>query len=260
MKHFTHITHLVFGLLASSTFVGVTQAQQTAVEWRVQDGGNGHWYGLISPTGAVTWNQARASCEQFGGYLATVPTAEENAFVHSVVGQIEVYLGGFQSPGSCEPGCGWKWLTGEPWGYTNWNTWEPNNSQGNQDYLRSFAGGQWDDVWGDVPIAFGIAIEWDADCNNDGIVDYGQILQGQLNDSNTNGIPDICECGANPTLPACCLGDLSGDHVVDGADIGLLLSSWGFCGATCPHDLNNDGKVNGGDLGLLLSGWGTCGN
>ena len=48
--------------------------------------------------------------------------------------------------------------------------------------------------------------------------------------------------------------------VKDGADIGLLLSSWGFCGATCPHDLNNDGKVNGGDLGLLLSGWGTCGN
>jgi hypothetical protein len=25
------------------------------------------------------------------------------------------------------------------------------------------------------------------------IVDYGQILQGQLADANTNGIPDICE-------------------------------------------------------------------
>jgi hypothetical protein len=25
------------------------------------------------------------------------------------------------------------------------------------------------------------------------IVDYGQILQGQLDDANTNGIPDICE-------------------------------------------------------------------
>ncbi len=38
----------------------------------------------------------------------------------------------------------------------------------------------------------------------------------------------------------------------------MLLSSWGFCGASCPHDLNNDGNVNGGDLGLLLSGWGNC--
>ena len=55
-----------------------------------------------------------------------------------------------------------------------------------------------------------------------------------------------------------CPGDLDANGVIDGADIGLLLSSWGFCGATCPHDLNNDGKVNGGDLGLLLSGWGNC--
>ena len=56
-----------------------------------------------------------------------------------------------------------------------------------------------------------------------------------------------------------CTGDLTLDGNVDGSDMGLLLSSWGFCGATCPHDLNNDGKVNGGDLGLLLSAWGTCG-
>jgi len=57
-----------------------------------------------------------------------------------------------------------------------------------------------------------------------------------------------------------CAGDLNVDGVVNGADLGLMLSSWGFCGTTCPYDLNNDGKVNGGDLGLLLSGWGTCGN
>jgi hypothetical protein len=55
-----------------------------------------------------------------------------------------------------------------------------------------------------------------------------------------------------------CPGDLDANGIIDGADIGLLLSSWGFCGARCPHDLNNDGKVNGGDLGLLLSGWGNC--
>jgi len=56
-----------------------------------------------------------------------------------------------------------------------------------------------------------------------------------------------------------CAGDLNGDHQVDGGDIGMLLSSWGYCGATCPHDINRDGKVNGADLGLLLSGWGSCG-
>ena len=38
----------------------------------------------------------------------------------------------------------------------------------------------------------GYIIEWSADCNNDGIVDYGQILDGTLVDANTDGIPDVC--------------------------------------------------------------------
>jgi len=100
------------------------------------------------------------------------------------------------------------------------------------------------------------------DCDNNGIDDLPQIWESNNNDADTNnnGIPDTCECGAIPTLPACCPGDLSGDHLVDGADIGLLLSSWGYCVGACPYDLNHDGMVNGGDLGLVLSGWGTCGN
>ena len=38
-------------------------------------------------------------------------------------------------------------------------------------------------------------IEWSADCNGDGIVDYGQILSGELADANANNIPDCCEQG-----------------------------------------------------------------
>jgi hypothetical protein len=36
-------------------------------------------------------------------------------------------------------------------------------------------------------------VEWSADCNADGLVDKGQILSGQLQDVNNNGIPDGCE-------------------------------------------------------------------
>ena len=35
-------------------------------------------------------------------------------------------------------------------------------------------------------------IEWSADCNNDGIVDYGQILDGTFADDNGDGVPDLC--------------------------------------------------------------------
>jgi hypothetical protein len=47
-------------------------------------------------------------------------------------------------------------------------------------------------------------------------------------------------------------GDLNGDGVVDGADLGLLLGSWGTAGA---GDLDGNGIVDGADLGLLLGDW-----
>ncbi|MFO0875229.1 MAG: hypothetical protein U0575_14830 [Phycisphaerales bacterium] len=55
-----------------------------------------------------------------------------------------------------------------------------------------------------------------------------------------------------------CPGDLNGDGLVDGADLGLLLAVWGSGGGT-PADLNQDGHVDGADLGLLLGAWGGCG-
>jgi len=48
--------------------------------------------------------------------------------------------------------------------------------------------------------------------------------------------------------------DLNGDFVVDGADLGILLQSWGPC-VGCAADLDGDGVVDGADLGLLLSAW-----
>jgi hypothetical protein len=57
-----------------------------------------------------------------------------------------------------------------------------------------------------------------------------------------------------------CAGDLNLDGVVNGADLGLMLSGWGPCGSSCLYDLNVDGVVNGADLGLLLAAWGTCGS
>jgi hypothetical protein len=46
--------------------------------------------------------------------------------------------------------------------------------------------------------------------------------------------------------------DLNGDGVVNGADLGALLSSWGGTGAA---DLDGDGVIGGADLGVLLSEW-----
>jgi hypothetical protein len=52
-----------------------------------------------------------------------------------------------------------------------------------------------------------------------------------------------------------CNGDLNDDAVVDGADLAILLGSWGSDGS---GDLNLDGVVDGADLGALLGAWGSC--
>jgi len=49
-------------------------------------------------------------------------------------------------------------------------------------------------------------------------------------------------------------GDLDGDGVVNGSDLGALLSAWGSC-TGCVADLNDDGIVDGQDLGSVLSAW-----
>lgn len=59
------------------------------------------------------------------------------------------------------------------------------------------------------------------------------------------------------SLPA--IEDINADGVVDGADLGVILSQWGACTMAfgCQADLNHDGEIDGGDLGILLSAFGT---
>lgn len=58
------------------------------------------------------------------------------------------------------------------------------------------------------------------------------------------------------TCPAQCFGDINGDGIVDGADLGELLGAWGSNNPCI--DLNGSGDVDGADLGLLLGAWGVC--
>lgn len=67
-------------------------------------------------------------------------------------------------------------------------------------------------------------------------------------DVNRNGVPDTCEC----------IGDLDGNHSRSGADLAILLGSWGSVQPGTAADLDADGTVGGFDLGALLANWGVC--
>jgi hypothetical protein len=85
-----------------------------------------------------------------------------------------------------------------------------------------------------------------SDCNKDGLFDVFQIAENPQLDCDQNLALDSCET-MNPE------GDLTGDGVVDGADLGELLAQWDTAG--CTADLNHDGSVGGDDLGTLLANW-----
>lgn len=58
-----------------------------------------------------------------------------------------------------------------------------------------------------------------------------------------------------PEVVGSCAADFNVDGVVDGGDLGTLLSSWSMSGLT---DFNADGVTDGADLGFFLSSWGDC--
>src|SRR5262245_38901227 len=96
--------------------------------------GNGHYYRIVEQT--TSWQETRRLAESMmflgvQGHLASITSEAENMFVTTRLGDtVGAWLGGKQLPSSSEPAGGWRWITGEPWVYTNWDAGEPNNAYG----------------------------------------------------------------------------------------------------------------------------------
>lgn len=116
-----------------------------------------------------------------------------------------------------------------------------------------------------VPDACEIASGALADCNGNGVPDACEIASGALADCDRNGIPDDCDIAGNPSLDtngnglldSCGIarGDLDNSGVIDGGDLGILLTLWGSSNPPI-GDLDGNGVIDGGDLGIMLANWG----
>jgi hypothetical protein len=133
-------------------------------QWSVEDGGNGHYYETVLAPAGIDWEGANTAATERGGYLATLTSAEENAFVYDLVDDDDAFwrwvgpynaegpfLGGYQDSGTSDPAANWHWVTGEIWSYTNWVPIEPSGPE-LQNRLAFFGycsrmGPQWNDVW-----------------------------------------------------------------------------------------------------------------
>lgn len=98
---------------------------------------NGHSY--YRSTGSMTWTAARQACINMGGHLVTVTTAAENNFIFNLWPSGWIGLTDEVNEGQ------WRWVTGEPYSWSNWNGGEPNNA-GNEDYIQFVSNGKWNDL------------------------------------------------------------------------------------------------------------------
>ncbi len=279
-------------LFVSVSFSGAASAQQ-AVEWKVSEGGNGHWYMAITYWG-VTYDAARMTPP--GAHLASIGTAAEWNFLKSTFPGGACWAGGEYR---CEAGvCRWVWSDGTPWEFSAWAQSEPNNLNDQARLLVQF--GTWAG-WFDYPSSHsaGALWEYDEDCNGDGVVDYGQLQNGELLDSNGNWIPDACESivagvlpvsgpaqggtqisitGSNfPVKVSVLIGGIAAPSVtrVSSTQITAVtpanlpgvadvrVNAWTAENAfyyrpECGSDLDQNGVVDGGDLAILLLDFGPC--
>jgi hypothetical protein len=233
-----------FGAMAGAVAVSVggQAVAQDAVQWHETDGGMGHWYAISA--GYSGWAAARANAVEIGADLASMETNPEWLWVRSWIPSIlhGYWLGAQQTLNSPNPSDGWRWLTGSSVS-RDWIVMDDNpcgsSPSGVEDMQQDFLhvccenypqGWSWGDLddlggWG-CDIALRALIEWSADCNDDGIVDYGQFRAGELPDANGNNIPDCCEQGVSCSP---CAADIARDGVVDGSDLAIVLASWGPC-------------------------------
>lgn len=159
----------------------------TAVEF------NGHYYQVYD--NSMTWTEAKEYCEKLGGHLVTITSIEENNYIKDLVvsnGKKNAYwLGASDS----ETEGVWKWVTGEPFEFSDWGTDEPNQD-GEENYLELLVN------------AINYSLKWnDSNLNGGGgmvslqnhgfICEWDEIPESGSNsdtlDTDGDGLPDVWE-------------------------------------------------------------------
>ncbi len=200
--------------------------QLNTATWTTAEGGNGKTYSAVILPTRVTWQQAKVYAESLGAQLVSMETQAELQWIYrrfAAFTNMWTMTGYNVGPwvGLSRESGDWLWQSGEPVTESPWLPGEPNLTG---DFACFYGGGD-----GPLP---GLDDTFEANARRALIIEF-------------------------PAPP--CLGDIDNDGIVGGADLGLMLGSWGACpSGPCLADLNNDGVITGSDLGLLLGQWGVC--
>ena len=107
---------------------------------------NGHFYAIVNTS--VSFTNAKAYCENFGGHLVYIESEAEKLFIEDLRQKTGLTAQGIWIGASDEGHEGeWKWLNGKSLQYSCWYSGEPNNGNGYEHYAHiRYEDGLWNDA------------------------------------------------------------------------------------------------------------------
>ncbi|HBF5866225.1 TPA: DUF5011 domain-containing protein [Clostridioides difficile] len=168
----------------STSFRFNIRLQNNKVDDIVYNPTNGNYYQFVAAK-RISWKNAKLEAEKMEyrglkGHLVTITSKDELDIFNSLTTKT-VWLGGTDE----EKEGTWKWITGEPFEYTNWCPGEPNNFGGVEDYMYSIknSNGFWNDTtnstdpyWTDIE-GFVVEYEKEKDESTGGTYKYEDSVQ-----------------------------------------------------------------------------------
>lgn len=105
----------------------------------VMDSRTGHTYAAYDA--AVSWDEAAARCAEAGWYLVSEEDVIEAALVAELLPQ-PMWLGASDVDSEDD----WRWVTGEPFDFTDWRSGEPNGELNENCLIVNWSGQGWNDA------------------------------------------------------------------------------------------------------------------
>jgi len=141
----------------------------TIMQWKASDGGNDHWYELVTTkTNEFDARSNALSSNHTGdyGYLATITSQGEQDFIKALIGNTQAWIGASDAISEGN----WIWMDGPESGqalsFTFWAPNEPNDYSRGEDYaaINWNSTGRWND-WGTptFQVSIGSVVEYNND-------------------------------------------------------------------------------------------------
>lgn len=161
---------------------------------------NGHYYKVVEYKASP--EKQEKYCENMKGHLVTITSAKEQEFIEKLIKPYESKYAHF-TIGCTDYGHEgvWKWMTGEPFKYSHWDSGEPNNGSWafkSQEYGQIYVvNGYWDDFYSKIDVSDkdineAFICEWENELvlsDNQITMSKGQSTFVTYTYTNVNGVP-----------------------------------------------------------------------